>query len=226
MNESGQRVEGSSSVIKKVYNNQEEESKIKSSNNNNKDINSTQEISGEETLTNTFIILDKIFLIFFILFNIFIFFIFGWNHLVLFTVTMTILIRIYLGVKNKNAYYFLKGSTALNMCFLAYMVKIIFRLIMTCVSHNVNNEKDYNFLEYNFFETNHIFWINGFDIKINGFGFIIFFIVFCVVWIFMIIFLRLQKKKFIPYISKNGIDTYSSLIDAYYEEKHKNTAGP
>lgn len=200
MNEVGQKEQDTNSINNKI--NKEE---------------SQKEI---EDIPQKYIIIDKILLITSILFNIFTFLLFGWNHLILFTATITILFRIYFGVKDKKAYYFLKGLSAFIMCFTAFIIKILFRLIMSCIANRDDEEN--NFLKRNFFETNHIFWIKGFDIKINGLGFIIFFLAFLALWITMIIFFNFQKKWFASMTSKNSINTYSNLIDSFYEEKNKN----
>lgn len=171
--------------------------------------------NSEEELSYFYELLFKILLIIqmIILFIMFVFF--GLNHLVLFVASLTITIRMFIGVKDKRPNYFIKGLFFFIWCFVAHVIKIIFRFLLTFFiykKHDIDNLKDMNIIE-----TNTILWIKGFDIKLNGIWTIIILLIFMIFWIFLIILFS-QKKKCFNYIDQKVRNEYNKIIDEFYQD--------
>ena len=171
-----------------------------------------------EELSSTYKMIFQILLIIqiIILFVIFVFF--GLNHLVLFVASITVTIRMFLGVKNKRPNYFIKGLFLFVWCFVGHVVKIIFRYILTYFIFK-NRDGISNLKDMNIIETNNILWIKSFDIKINGLWSIIIIIIFMIFWLILIILFELKKKHF-DYIDNTDNETYINLINEYHQ-KHQ-----
>ena len=146
----------------------------------------------------------------------FLFVFFGLNHLILFVATLTITIRMFLGIHNKNSNYFIKGLFLFVWCFIAHAVKIIFRFILTYFifknRENISNLKDMNIIE-----TESILWIKGFDIKINGLWSIIILCIFMIFWLALIIVFEMTKQRMNFIIDEKENEKYLALINNYYQ---------
>jgi len=173
----------------------------------------------EEGLSPTYIILFKILLIIHIIIIFIMFVFFGLNHLVLFVVSMTVTIRMYLGVKNKNSNYFIKGLFLFILCFIFHAIKIIFRFILTYFIYK-NKENISNLKDMNIIVTETILWIKGFDIKLNGIVSIIIIIIFMAFWFVLIILFEIKKKNFNYPPDEKEKEIYINLINNYYQ-KHE-----
>ncbi len=190
------------------------ESKDTMGNVNNKDINSTEELSFAYEIT------FKILLIIQIIIFIFMFLFFGLNHLVLFVISTTVAIRMFIGIHNQRPNYYIKGLFLFIMCFICHVIKIIFRFILTYFVYK--NKEDINDLrDMNIIETNNILWIKGFDIKINGLWTMIILILFMIYWIILIILLE-SKKKCFYYNDEKETEEYISLINQFYQKQQNN----
>ena len=169
-----------------------------------------------EELNSTSQLIFEILLIIQIIILFIIFLFFGLNHLVLFIVSVTVAIRMFIGIKNRRPNYFIKGLFLFIWCFIGHIIKIIFRYILTYFVFknqcNISNLKDMNIIE-----TTRILWIKGFDIKINGLWSIIIIIIFMIFWLLLIILFEI-KKKYFDYIDNTGRDEYINLINEYHEK--------
>ena len=168
-----------------------------------------------EELSDFYEILFEILLIvqMIVLFIMFVFF--GLNHIVLFVASITITIRMFIGVKDKRPDYFKKGLFFFIWCFVAHVIKIIFRFLLTFFiykKHDIDNLKDMNIIE-----TNTILWIKGFDIKLNGILTIIFLAIFMIFWIILIILFS-KKKNCFNYIDQKVRNEYNKIIDEFYQD--------
>ena len=185
---------------------------------NGKNISQKDFILNE--LSKTKIIIFKILLIIHIIINFFTLIFFGLNQIVLFVVSTTIIIRMYIGIKNGKPNYFTKGLFLFIMCFVCHVIKIIFRFTLTYFIFK-NREDISNLKDMNIIETNTILWIKNFDIKLNGMWSLIIIIIFMIYWIILIIIFELNKK----YFNYNDIEeknNYLSLINNYYLQQNNN----
>ena len=186
----------------------------------NEDTNKQKENKKEEEPSNTLSIIFRILLIIHMIIMFLMLVFFGLNHLILFTISMTLTIRMYLGVKNKSSNYFIKSLFLFNMCFVCHAIKIIFRFILTYfvykTKEDISNLKDLNIIE-----TNNILWIKGFDIKINGIWSIIIIVLFMVYWIVLIVLFEL-KVDCLKLSNDRDNEVYFSLINQFYQKLDNN----
>ena len=182
--------------------------------------NNLKENNDEEESTNIYSIIFRILLIIHMIIMFLMLVFFGLNHLILFTVSMTLTIRMFLGVKNKSLNQFIKSLFLFNMCFICHVIKIIFRFILTYfvykTKENISNLKDLNIIE-----TNNILWIKGFDIKINGIWSIIVVVIFMVYWIVLIVLFELKADS-LNLSNDADNEVYLSLINQFYQKKGNN----
>ena len=186
----------------------------------NRDINNQKENNKEEESSNAYSIIFRILLIIHMIIMFLMLVFFGLNHLILFTISMTLTIRMYLGVKNKSSNHFIKSLFLFNMCFVCHAIKIIFRFILTYfvykTKEDISNLKDLNIIE-----TNNILWIKGFDIKINGIWSIIIIVLFMVYWIVLIVLFEL-KVDCLKLSNDRDNEVYFSLINQFYQKQDNN----
>ena len=141
---------------------------------------------------------------------------FGFHHLVLFTVSITLTIRMILGIKNKRPNYFIKSLFLYIVCFICYIIKIVFRFLLTYFTFKIRNDIN-NLKDMNIIETENILWIKGFDIKINGIWSIVVLSICIIFWLILII-LFVKKKKCFNYVDNFEKEQYINLINKYYEQ--------
>ena len=186
----------------------------------NRNINNQKENNKEEESSNAYSIIFRILLIIHMIIMFLMLVFFGLNHLILFTISMTLTIRMYLGVKNKSSNHFIKSLFLFNMCFVCHAIKIIFRFILTYfvykTKEDISNLKDLNIIE-----TNNILWIKGFDIKINGIWSIIIIVLFMVYWIVLIVLFEL-KVDCLKLSNDRDNEVYFSLINQFYQKQDNN----
>ena len=182
--------------------------------------NNLKENNKNEEPSNTYSIIFRILLIIHMIIMFLMLVFFGLNHLILFTISMTLTIRMYLGVKNKSSNHFIKSLFLFNMCFVCHAIKIIFRFILTYfvykTKEDISNLKDLNIIE-----TNNILWIKGFDIKLNGIWSIIVIVLFMVYWI-VLIFLFELKSDCLNLSNDADNEVYFSLINQFYQKQDNN----
>ena len=174
-------------------------------NNNNNSVN--EELSPGYCLT------FKILLIILMIINLFMLMFFGMNHVVFFTVSMTLIIRMFIGLQNKRPKHFINSLFLFNMIFACHIIKIVFRFIMTYFV----NKKQYkitNLKDMDIIVTETILWIPGFDIKLNGMWTLIILILFMVYWAVLIILFE-NKRNCFNYIDQIEYDEYLVLINQY-----------
>ena len=138
---------------------------------------------------------------------------FGMNQMILFIVTMTLMIRMFIGLQNKRPQYFINCLFMFNMSFACHIIKIVFRYIMTYFvfkkQYDITNLKDMNIIE-----TETILWIPGFDIKLNGIWTLIILIIFMVYWAVLIILFE-NKRNCFNYQDQFEYEEYLALINQY-----------
>ena len=180
---------------------------------NNKNLGLSE---GNKLFPFSFTITFKILLIIHMIILFVLFLFFGLNHLILFVATLTVTIRMFLGIHNNISNYFVKGLFLFIWCFIAHAIKIIFRFILTYFIYknkdNISNLKDMNIIE-----TESILWIKGFDIKINGLWSIIILCIFMVFWLVLIVLFEISLKRMNFVIDEKERDKYLSLINDYYQ---------
>ena len=178
-------------------------------NQNNNENKFSQELSQE------YCVLFKVLLLILIVINIFILFFFGLNQVILFIATMTLIIRMFIGLQNKRPKYFVDCLFMFNMCFACHIIKIIFRYIMTYFTikreNDISNLKDMNIIE-----TKKILWIPGFDIKLNGIWTLIILIAFMIYWAILIALFE-RKRNYFNYQDQKEYEEYLSLINEFYK---------
>ena len=179
-----------------------------------KNINSTEELSFAYAIT------FKILLIIQMIIFIFMLLLFGLNHLILFVISITVAIRMFIGINNQRPNYFIKSLFLFIMSFICHVIKIIFRFILTYFIYK-NKENISDLRDMNIIETNNILWIKGFDIKLNGLWSMIILILFMIYWIILIILFEIKKKCF-NYIDEKETEVYTSLINQYYQRQLNN----
>ena len=184
------------------------------------DSNNLKENNIKEEPSNIYSIIFRILLIIQMIIMLLMLVFFGLNHLILFTVSMTLTIRMYLGVKNKSSNHFIKSLFLFNICFVCHAIKIIFRFILTYFVYK-NKENISNLKDLNIIETNNILWIKGFDIKINGIWSIIVIVLFMGYWILLIVLFELKADRL---NLSNDVDNeiYFSLINQFYQKNGNN----
>ena len=178
-------------------------------NQNNNENKFSQELSQE------YCVLFKVLLLILIVINIFMLLFFGLNQVILFIATITLIIRMFIGLQNKRPKYFVDCLFMFNMCFACHIIKIIFRYIMTYFTikreNDISNLKDMNIIE-----TKKILWIPGFDIKLNGIWTLIILIAFMVYWAILIALFE-RKRNYFNYQDQKEYEEYLSLINAFYK---------
>ena len=178
-------------------------------NQNNNENKFSQELSHE------YCVLFKVLLLILIVINIFMLLFFGLNQVILFIATITLIIRMFIGLQNKRPKYFVDCLFMFNMCFACHIIKIIFRYIMTYFTikreNDISNLKDMNIIE-----TKKILWIRGFDIKLNGIWTLIILIAFMVYWAILIALFE-RKRNYFNYQDQKEYEEYLSLINEFYK---------
>ena len=164
-------------------------------------------------LSQGFCLLFKLLLIILMIINVFTLMFFGMNQMILFVVTMTLMIRMFIGLQNKRPQYFINCLFMFNMSFACHIIKIVFRYIMTYFvfkkQYDITNLKDMNIIE-----TETILWIPGFDIKLNGIWTLIILIIFMVYWAVLIILFE-NKRNCFNYQDQFEYEEYLALINQY-----------
>ena len=178
-------------------------------NQNNNENKFSQELSQE------YCVLFKVLLLILKVINIFMLLFFGLNHVILFIATITLIIRMFIGLQNKRPKYFVDCLFMFNMCFACHIIKIIFRYIMTYFTikreNDISNLKDMNIIE-----TKKILWIPGFDIKLNGIWTLIILIAFMIYWAILIALFE-RKRNYFNYQDQKEYEEYLSLINEFYK---------
>ena len=177
------------------------------------DNKSNNENSMSQELSPGYFLLFKILLIVLMIINIFMLMFFGLNQVVLFVVSITLNIRMFIGLQNKISSYFINCLFLFNMNFACHIIKIIFRYIMTYFVYkkqfDITNLKDMNIIE-----TKSILWIPGFDIKLNGMWTLIILILFMAYWAVLIVLFENKRNSFNTFDEKE-YNTYLALINQY-----------
>ena len=178
-------------------------------------IENNNEISIGKNISAGYLLAFQILLIFHLIINIFMLMFFGMNQIVLFIVTTTLVIRMFIGLNKQIYKYFINCLFLFNMSFVCHIIKIIFRYILTYFiykkEYDLTNLKDMNIIE-----TESILWIPGFDIKLNGMWTLIILICFMIYWAILIILFQSKKNCFNIFDQKE-YDTYLALINEYYK---------
>ena len=178
-------------------------------NQNNNENKFSQELSQE------YCVLFKVLLLILIVINIFMLLFFGLNQVILFIATITLIIRMFIGLQNKRPKYFVDCLFMFNMSFACHIIKIIFRYITTYFTikreNDISNLKDMNIIE-----TKKILWIPGFDIKLNGIWTLIILIAFMIYWAILIDLFE-RKRNYFNYQDQKEYEEYLSLINEFYK---------
>ena len=174
-----------------------------------------EENKSSEKLSHESCVLFKVLLLILIVINIFMLMFFGLNQTVLFIASVTLIIRMFIGLQNNRPQYFANCLFMFNMCFACHVIKIIFRFILTYFTikkeHDITNLKDMNIIV-----TESILWIPGFDIKLNGIWSLIILIAFMVYWAVLIALFE-NKRDCFNYQDQKEYEEYLSLINAFYK---------
>ena len=173
------------------------------------------ENSIEKNISAGYLLTFQILLIFHLIINIFMFMFFGMNQIVLFVITTTLIIRMFIGLNKQIYKYFINCLFLYNMSFVCHIIKIIFRFLLTYFTYKKENDIT-NLKDMNIIETESILWIPGFDIKINGMWTLIILICFMIYWTILIILFQSKKNCFNIFDQKE-YDTYLALINEYYK---------
>ena len=173
------------------------------------------ENSIEKNISVGYLLTFQILLIFHLIINIFMFMFFGMNQIVLFVITTTLIIRMFIGLNKQIYKYFINCLFLYNMSFVCHIIKIIFRFLLTYFTYKKENDIT-NLKDMNIIETESILWIPGFDIKLNGMWTIIILICFMIYWAILIILFQSKKNCFNIFDQKE-YDTYLALINEYYK---------
>ena len=151
-------------------------------------------ISNNE-LSKGYCLAFQILLIFLMIINIFMLMFFGMNQAVLFIATMTLIIRMFIGLHNQRPKYFVNCLFLFNMSFACHIIKIIFRYTLTYFVYkkqfDMTKLKDIDIIV-----TESILWIPGFDIKLNGIWTLIILIAFMLYWLILIILFENKRNCF------------------------------
>ena len=173
------------------------------------------ENSIEKNISVGYLLTFQILLIFHLIINIFMFMFFGMNQIVLFVITTTLIIRMFIGLNKQIYKYFINCLFLYNMSFVCHIIKIIFRFLLTYFTYKKENDIT-NLKDMNIIETESILWIPGFDIKLNGMWTLIILICFMIYWAILIIIFQSKKNCFNIFDQKE-YDTYLALIIEYYK---------
>ena len=173
------------------------------------------ENSIEKNISVGYLLTFQILLIFHLIINIFMFMFFGMNQIVLFVITTTLIIRMFIGLNKQIYKYFINCLFLYNMSFVCHIIKIIFRFLLTYFTYKKENDIT-NLKDMNIIETESILWIPGFDIKLNGMWTLIILISFMIYWAILIILFQSKKNCFNIFDQKE-YDTYLALINEYYK---------
>ena len=173
------------------------------------------ENSIEKNISVGYLLTFQILLIFHLIINIFMFMFFGMNQIVLFVITTTLIIRMFIGLNKQIYKYFINCLFLYNMSFVCHIIKIIFRFLLTYFTYKKENDIT-NLKDMNIIETESILWIPGFDIKLNGMWTLIILICFMIYWAILIILFQSKKNCFNIFDQKE-YDTYLALIIEYYK---------
>ena len=173
------------------------------------------ENSIEKNISACYLLTFQILLIFHLIINIFMFMFFGMNQIVLFVITTTLIIRMFIGLNKQIYKYFINCLFLYNMSFVCHIIKIIFRFLLTYFTYKKENDIT-NLKDMNIIETESILWIPGFDIKLNGMWTLIILICFMIYWAILIILFQSKKNCFNIFDQKE-YDTYLALINEYYK---------
>ena len=173
------------------------------------------ENSIEKNISAGYLLTFQILLIFHLIINIFMFMFFGMNQIVLFVITTTLIIRMFIGLHKQIYKYFINCLFLYNMSFVCHIIKIIFRFLLTYFTYKKENDIT-NLKDMNIIETESILWIPGFDIKLNGMWTLIILICFMIYWAILIILFQSKKNCFNIFDQKE-YDTYLALINEYYK---------
>ena len=171
--------------------------------------------SIEKNISVGYLLTFQILLIFHLIINIFMFMFFGMNQIVLFVITTTLIIRMFIGLNKQIYKYFINCLFLYNMSFVCHIIKIIFRFLLTYFTYKKENDIT-NLKDMNIIETESILWIPGFDIKLNGMWTLIILICFMIYWAILIILFQSKKNCFNIFDQKE-YDTYLALINEYYK---------
>ena len=140
---------------------------------------------------------------------------FGLNQVILFVVSMTLMIRMFIGLQNKRPQYFINCLFMFNWSFVCNLIKIIFRYLLTYFTikkqYDISKLKDMNIIE-----TESILWIPGFDIKLDGIWTLIILILFMVYWAILIALFE-SKRNCFNYQDQKEYEEYLALINEYYK---------
>ena len=177
--------------------------------------NQNNEISTSEGLSPGYNLVFKILLIILMIINIFMLMFFGLNQVILFVVSMTLMIRMFIGLQNKRPQYFINCLFMFNWSFVCNLIKIIFRYLLTYFTikkqYDISKLKDMNIIE-----TESILWIPGFDIKLDGIWTLIILILFMVYWAILIALFE-SKRNYFNYQDQKEYEEYLALINEYYK---------
>ena len=170
---------------------------------------------NNEGLSPGYSVVFKILLIILMIINIFMLMFFGLNQVILFVVSMTLMIRMFIGLQNKRPQYFINCLFMFNWSFVCNLSKIIFRYLLTYFTikkqYDISKLKDMNIIE-----TESILWIPGFDIKLDGIWTLIILILFMVYWAILIALFE-SKRNYFNYQDQKEYEEYLALINEYYK---------
>ena len=177
--------------------------------------NQSNENSTSEGLSPGYSVVFKILLIILMIINIFMLMFFGLNQVILFVVSMTLMIRMFIGLQNKRPQYFINCLFMFNWSFVCNLIKIIFRYILTYFTIKKHNDIS-KLKDMNIIETESILWIPGFDIKLDGIWTLIILSLFMVYWVILIVLFE-SKRNCFNYQDQKEYEEYLSLINAFYK---------
>ena len=182
-------------------------------------IENNNENTLNKNISSGYLLTFKILLIIHLITNIFMLMFFGMNQVVLFVITTTLIIRMFIGLHKHIYKYFINCLFLFNMSFVFHIIKIIFRFILTYFiyknEYEISNLKDMNIIE-----TESILWIPGFDIKLNGMWTLIILVLFMIYWAILIILFESKRNCFNIFDQKE-YDEYLALINEYYKLPRK-----
>ena len=182
-------------------------------------IENNNENTLNKNISSGYLLTFKILLIIHLITNIFMLMFFGMNQVVLFVITTTLIIRMFIGMHKHIYKYFINCLFLFNMSFVFHIIKIIFRFILTYFiyknEYEISNLKDMNIIE-----TESILWIPGFDIKLNGMWTLIVLVLFMIYWAILIILFESKRNCFNIFDQKE-YDEYLALINEYYKLPRK-----
>ena len=178
-------------------------------------IENNNENTLNKNISSGYLLTFKILLIIHLITNIFMLMFFGMNQVVLFVVTTTLIIRMFIGLHKHIYKYFINCLFLYNMSFVCHIIKIIFRFLLTYFTYKKENDIT-NLKDMNIIETESILWIPGFDIKLNGMWTLIILVLFMIYWAILIILFESKRNCFNIFDQKE-YDEYLALINEYYK---------